>query len=178
MESYECVAPVDLFARVLVYPNHFEVKRKRKLEPIKSLFPRPDSDKDGVSLIKCVEIKTFEHLIGQGENIVKGQKNINIRNNIFDYEPLFYGCLFMLEDIINQNFDLFQKGGKSYHYILKHKSVNYKETFPYDEIHVVKAHKILLGKSLVKTANELEELAKKPNNWEIIHQELLKLNQI
>jgi hypothetical protein len=178
MESYECVAPVDLFARVLVYPNHFDSKRKRKLEPIKSLFPRPDSDKDGVSLIKCVEIKTIENLIGQGENIIKGQKNINIKNKLFDYEPLLYGCLFMLEDIINQDFDLFQKGGKLYHYVLKHKEVNYKETFPYDKIDVVKAHKKLLGKSLVKTASELEGLAKNPNNWEIIHQELMKLTQI
>lgn len=175
MENYECLAPVDLFARILVYPNHFNVgvsKKGDNLNPLKSLFPRPDSDKDGISIIKCSEIK-FGDLIKQGENIVKNQ-----RRKKDTPELSFYGILFILEGFTNQSFDLLQKGNKSYHYVLKHKEVNYKEFFPFDNMLLIGEHNLLLEDSLVKTASELEDLAKTPNNWEIIRQELVKLTQI
>ena len=155
-------AESDLFARIVIFPTHFSLRAGVEFLTFNCIVPRPRLDKDGISIIKCSEIK-FGNLIKQGELIVNSQKK---REKILELE--FYGCVFMLRDSICENFELFQKGKDKSHFLMKYKNVDYDKPFPYSDTELMKNHNLLLQDSVIVKREEMIEINSKNNVWDII----------
>lgn len=145
----------EFFARIVIYPNHFDTK-KNKIS-YTCFAPRPKEE--GISIIKCNEIE-LTALIARGETIIANQKSP---------EVFFYGCVFILRDIFDNHFSLFQNGKDKNHYLIKHKEIDYKQPFPSNNILIMRQHFDLVIKSIIITKDELNILVDTTNYWELIY---------